>query len=317
MTASTLVRASCWRQASAELTAYVRHPRKRGELLTAISFLAPSALILLVFVVLPVVGAFLLSFAEWNLLAREPSFVGLQNYIDMLRKPDLWRVIRNTLYFSILKIPVDMALSLGIALLLNQKLRGLSFYRTAFFLPVITSVVAVSAVWRWIYDPNLGLANAVLRFIGLPAQTWLSDPKLAMPAVALVALWKGLGYDVVIYLAGLQNIPAVYHEAAQIDGANAWQRFRYVTWPLLSPITYFILIIGIINSFKVFAQIHVLTPDGGPLGSTEVIVFYIYRLAFQQYNFGRAAAVAFILFAIVVSLTALQRRFIEPRVHYE
>lgn len=317
MTMAISPRSARWRQAGAELTTYIRHPLKRGDLLTGLGFLAPSAFILLCFVVLPVASAFLLSFTDWELLARERSFIGLQNYIDLLRKPDLWRVIRNTLYFSALKIPLDMALSLGIALLLNQKLRGLSFYRTAFFLPVITSTVAVSAVWRWIYDPNFGLANAALKFIGLSPQTWLSDPKLAMPAVALVALWKGLGYDVVIYLAGLQNIPPVYHEAAQIDGANAWQRFRHVTWPLLSPVTYFILIMSIINSFKVFAQIHVLTPEGGPLGSTEVMVFYIYRLAFQEYHFGRAAAVAFIMFVIVVSLTALQRRFIEPRVHYE
>jgi ABC-type sugar transport system permease subunit len=177
--------------------------------------------------------------------------------------------------------------------------------------------VAVSAVWRWIYNPNLGLANSLLKLLGLPSQTWLSDPDLAMPAVALVALWKGLGYDVVIFLAGLQNIPTVYLEAAQIDGASGWQRFRHVVWPLLSPVTYFVLIMSVINSFKVFSQIHVLTPRGGPLGSTEVLVFHVYRLAFQEYHFGQAAAVAFVLFAIVTLLTVLQRRFIEPRVHYE
>jgi len=300
-----------------EFLHYLRHPLRRLDLLTGITFLAPSALILCFFVILPVVIALVLSFTEWRVLSRSPSFVGFQNYLELLGEKNLWRAIRNTLYFSLLKIPFDMVLSLAIALLLNQKLRGLSFYRTAYFIPVITSVAAVSAVWRWIYEPNFGLANAILERFGLPPQTWLSNPKLAMPAVALVALWKGLGYDVVIFLAGLQNIPAIYHEAAAVDGANAWQRFRHITLPLLSPVTYFVLVMSIINSFKVFAQIHVLTPDGGPLGSTEVMVFYIYRLAFQEFNFGKAAAVAFVLFAIVLGITAVQRWLIEPRVHYE
>ena len=317
MTTSTVPEPTRRRWAAAGILEYIRHPLKRSDLLTGLGFLAPSAIVLLVFVIVPVVSAFLLSFTKWELLSQDRAFIGLENYIEFLRRPDLWRVIRNTLYFTVLKIPLDMALSLSIAALLNQKLRGQSLYRMAFFLPVITSTVAVSAVWRWIYNPNLGLANSVLKLLGLPSQTWLSDPDLAMPAVALVALWKGLGYDVVIFLAGLQNIPTVYLEAAQIDGATGWQRFRHVVWPLLSPVTYFVLIMSVINSFKVFSQIHVLTPRGGPLGSTEVLVFHVYRLAFQEYHFGRAAAVAFVLFAIVTLLTVLQRRFIEPRVHYE
>jgi multiple sugar transport system permease protein len=206
---------------------------------------------------------------------------------------------------------------LGIALILNQKLKGISFFRMAYFLPVITSAVAVAVIWKVIYNAHFGLANSVLEYLSLPAQTWLRDPNLAMPSVALVALWKGLGYDVVIFLAGLQGIPAIYYEAAKIDGASGWQRFRYITLPLLSPVSFFVLIIGIINSFKVFSIIHVLTPDGGVLNSTEVMVFYLYRKAFQEFKFGQAAAVAFILFAIVLTLTAIQRWIIEPKVHYE
>jgi multiple sugar transport system permease protein len=304
-------------QAILDQVSKLRYPARRRELLAGLAFIAPSFLILLFFVILPVVSAFLLSFSEWELLSKDRTFIGLGNYVDLLTKPELWKVIRNTLYFSVLKIPLDIALSLAIALLLNRKLRGLALYRTAFFMPVISSAVAVSAIWRWIYNPHFGLANSLLKLVGLPPQTWLSDPNLAMPAVVLVALWKGLGYNVVIYLAGLQGVPAIYDEAAQIDGAGRWQRFWHVTWPLLSPVTYFILIMSVINAFKVFAQIHVMTPGGGPLGSTEVMVFYIYRLAFQEYHFGRAAAAAFILFAIIVTLTLLQRRFIEPRVHYE
>ena len=234
-----------------------------------------------------------------------------------LSESEFWNAFKNTLYFSAIKIPLDMALALGIALLLNQKLRGIGFFRTAYFLPVITSVVAVAAIWRVIYNPSFGLLNSLLDSAGLPAQQWLRDPDLAMPSVAFVALWKGLGYDIVIFLAGLQSIPRLYYEAAEIDGASPWQRFRFITFPLLSPVTFFVLVIGVINSFKVFSIIHVLAPDGGPLNSVEVIVFYLYRLAFQEFKFGQAAAVSFILFAVVLVLVYVQRRFIEPRVNYE
>ena len=300
-----------------ECMRYWWQPRHREEMLASLSMLAPSLLVLLIFVILPVAMAFGLSFTRWELRSTARSFIGLENYRDILGDQDFWRVLGNTVYFTVLKLPLDIVLSLAVALLLNRSIRGLSFYRMAYFTPVVTSAVAASAIWLWIYQPNFGLANASLQALDLPAQTWLSNPDLAMPAIVLMSLWKGLGYNVVIFLAGLQNVPTVYQEAAQIDGANAWQRFRHITWPLLSPVTYFVLIIGVINSFKVFTQIHVMTPTGGPLGSTAVLVFYIYEQAFQKFSFGRSAAVAFILFAIVLALTFVQRRIIEPRVHYE
>ncbi len=296
---------------------YWLHPRRRGEMVPSLAMLAPSLIVLLIFVILPVAMAFGLSLTKWELRSTEQTFIGLENYRDILTSKDFWRVLKNTVYFTVLKLPADMVLALAVALLLNRPLRGLSLYRMAFFLPVVTSAVAVSAIWLWIYQPTFGLANAMLKALHLPPQTWLSDPKMAMPAVVVMSLWKGLGYNVVIFLAGLQNISSIYHEAAQIDGANSWQRFRHITWPLLSPVTYFVLVIGIINSFKVFTQIHVMTPTGGPLGSTEVLVFYLWQQAFQSFKFGRAAAVAFILFAIVLVITAVQRQIIEPRVHYE
>lgn len=310
-----------WRQrilaSKNELVNTWRTPLKRHDMFTGLAFLAPSLLILLVFVILPVLWAFQLSFTKWEARSTGQAFVGLQNYIDLFGGEDLWVAIRNTIYFTVMKIPLDIAISLGIALILNQKLRGIGLFRTAYFLPVITSVVAVSAIWRVIYNPSFGLANSFLQMLNLPPRRWLTDPALALPSVTLVALWKGLGYNIVIFLAGLQGISRVYYEAAKIDGANRWQRFRNVTWPLLSPVTFFVLVIGIINSFKVFSQIHVLTPDGGPLNSTTVLVFYLYELAFQEFKFGKAAAVAFILFAIVLTITIIQRRIIEPRVHYE
>lgn len=306
-----------WKSGIESFRTYWRKPHNRRELTAGLSFLAPSMIILIVFVFIPVLWAFRLSFTSWEARSTADSFIGVANYIDLLGDPDFWNTVKNTLYFTAMKIPADIVLSLGIALILNQKLRGIGLFRTVYFLPVITSVVAVAAIWRVIYNPNFGLANSLLEVLGLPAQRWLRDPALALPSVAAVALWKGLGYNIVIFLAGLQGISRTYYEAAEIDGAAAWQRFRHITLPLLSPVTFFVLVIGIINSFKVFSQIHVLTPDGGPLNSTEVVVFYLYRLAFQEYKFGRAAAVAFILFAMVLTITAIQRRVIEPRVHYE
>ncbi len=302
----------------AEIGLYLRKPNLRRDLLAAALFLAPSLAVLLVFVYMPILWAFGISFTNWQAGAsRATSFVGVANYVNTLTSGDFWNALKVTVYFIVLKLPVDMVLSLGIALLLNQKLRGISFFRVALFMPVVTSMVAAAAVWRVLYNPTTGFFNVLLNTVGLPSQRWLRDPSLAMPSVVLVALWKGLGYNIVIFLAGLQNIGRVYYEAAQLDGASGWQRFRYITLPLLSPVTYFVLLIGIINSFQVFSLVHVLAPDGGPLNSVEVLVFYLYRLTFQEFRFGQGAAVSFILFAIVLGVSLLQQRFAEKRVHYE
>jgi ABC-type sugar transport system permease subunit len=255
---------------------------------------------------------------KWDLLSADKQFVGLTNYIYYLKDPFFYKVLLNTLYYAAAHIPLDLVFSLSLALLLNKKLKGLSFYRTVYFIPVISSMVAVSAVWIWIYEPESGgLANYFLSLLGISPLGWLNDPKWAMPAIIIMSVWKGLGYNIIIFLAGLQNIPDSYYEAARVDGANAWQQFRNVTLPLLSPITYFVVLMGIINSFKVFTQIEVMTPEGGPLNSTSVIVFYLYQEAFHKYRFGRASALAFILFIIVIAITMIQRAYSEKRVHYE
>ena len=301
-----------------ELVRYVRNPRLRREMLAALAFLAPSLLVIVVFVYLPILWALGISFTDWQAGTTRPArFVGVQNYVDMLTSGDFWNALKTTLYFMVLKLPLDMVLSLAAALLLNQKLRGISFFRVALFMPVVTSMVAAAAIWRALYNPTTGYFNALLATVGIAPQRWLRDPNLAMPSVVLVALWKGLGYNTVIFLAGLQGISRTYYEAAALDGATAWQRFRHITLPLLSPVTYFVLLIGVINSFQVFSLMHVLAPDGGPLNSLEVLVFYLYRLTFQEFRFGRGAAVSFILFAIVLGLSLLQQRFAEKRVHYE
>ncbi|MDF1521405.1 MAG: sugar ABC transporter permease [Trueperaceae bacterium] len=299
------------------LVAFLRHPRRRRDLIAAALFLGPALIVLLTFVYFPIVWAFGISFTDWQSGGAPARFVGVDNYTFLLNSADFWRALRNTVTFVVLKLPLDMVLALAVALLLNQRLRGMGFFRMAIFMPVVTSVVAAAAIWRVLYNPSFGVFNSMLDAFGLPPQRWLRDPSLAMPAVVLVALWKGLGYNVVIFLAGLQGIGRVYYEAAAIDGATPWQRFRYVTLPLLSPVTYFVALIGVINSFKVFSLIHVMLPDGGPLDSAQVLVFYLYELAFQSFRYGRAAALSFILFGIVLAITFLQQRFAEKRVHYE
>jgi len=300
-----------------DLGAALRNRRLRRDMVAGLAFLAPSLVVLVVFVYFPIVWSFGISFTNWQAGTSVTEFVGFQNYATTLTAGEFWNALRNTVYFMLLKLPIDIVLSLAVALLLNQRLRGMSFFRVAMFMPVVTSIVAAAAIWRVLYNPSFGVFNSILASFGLPTQRWLRDPNLAMPSVVLVALWKGLGYNVVIFLAGLQGISRVFYEAAEIDGATAWQRFRYITLPLLSPVTYFVLLIGVINSFKVFSLVHVLLPDAGPLNSAEVLVFYLYRLAFQQFRFGQAAAVSFILFAIVLAFTFLQQRFAEKRVHYE
>lgn len=304
-------------QGLAEARAAFANPLRRADFFAGLAYLAPSLIILLIFTYIPVAAALGISLTSWEARSTSAEFIGVDNYAKLLADPEMWNALKNTVWFTVMKIPADLVLALAIALVLNQKLRGIGLFRMAYFMPVITSVVAVAAIWRVIYNPSFGLANSVLEALNLPTQRWLRDPDLALPAITVVALWKGLGYNVVIFLAGLQGIPTMYYEAATVDGAGTWQRFRHITLPLLSPVTFFVLVIGVINSFKVFSQIHVLTPDGGVLNSTEVLVFYLYRLAFQNFKFGEAAAVAFILFAIVLGLTYLQRRVIEPRVHYE
>lgn len=316
-TSSSAVTSPAPRGPLPELVHALRNAKRRRDFLTALLFLSPSLLVLVVFVYFPIVWAFGISLTGWQAGSSPANWVGARNYVDTLQSGDFWNALRNTVYFLVLKLPIDMALSLAVAMLLNQKIRGVAFYRVAIFMPVVTSIVAAAAIWRVLYNPSFGLFNGLLNSIGLPSQRWLRDPNLAMPSVVLVALWKGLGYNVVIFLAGLQNIGRVFYEAAAIDGATPWQRFRYITLPLLSPVTYFVLVIGVINSFKIFSLIHVLLPDAGPLNSADVLVFYLYRLAFHQFRFGQAAAVSFILFAIVLGATFLQQRFAEKRVHYE
>ncbi|MEW5814322.1 MAG: sugar ABC transporter permease [Spirochaetota bacterium] len=281
---------------------------KRDEAFSAFVCLLPAILLAVVFIFIPIIFVFYLSFTDWDLTRVEKNLIGVKNFSYLFTNQKFQKSIVNTFYFACAKIPLDLILALFLAVLLDKQIKGRRFFRAAYFAPVITPLVASSLIWIWLFDPSFGPLNLLLGFFGLKPIPWLFDQHWAMPSVILFSLWQGLGYDVVIFLAGLQGIPPVYTEAAVIDGANSRQAFFRITLPILSPVLYFVILIGIINSFKIFTQIAVMTPDGGPLYSTGVMVFYIYQLAFVSFRIGRASAAAVILFLLILALTAIQRR---------
>lgn len=266
----------------------------------------PSLVHLALFFLIPLAFSLWLSFHDWRgLNTRNPPFVGLENYEFMLGDRRWWSALLNTLYYTFVSVPLGMVVSLGIAMLMNLRIRGVYLLRAVFFVPVITSWVAVSVVWLWVLDGNIGLLNYGLSLIGIDGPDWLANPRTAMLALIIIATWKGAGFQMIIWLAGLQGIPKELYEAAVVDGASAWQRFRHVTLPLLAPTTFFLLITGVIGSFQVFTPVFVLT-QGGPLGSTDVAVYRIYQRAFVNFDFGYASALAWVLFIFIFAATLVQ-----------
>ncbi|HNW59132.1 MAG TPA: sugar ABC transporter permease [bacterium] len=291
---------------------YTASARKK-EGLSALLFLSPTLVIFSTFVLFPVLFSFYLSFHQWNMFSAQQAFVGLANYTRMFRDPEFWSVLKNTLIYTVGTVPLNMALSLLVAYLLNQKLAGKKFLRTAFFAPVIISPVAAAVIWRWMYDPNFGLVNYFLTLVGIKGPNWLNEPHSAMFALILMAVWKTLGFNMVLFSAGLQGIPDTYYEAAEIDGAGAWTKFWRITIPLLSPTTFFIMVMSIIGSFQAFDVVYVLT-SGGPMGATKVLVFYLYEQAFKFFEMGYASAVAYFLFLLLIVLTLLQIRLMKSKI---
>lgn len=289
---------------------------KKKEQLLAYLFILPAASIILVFQLFPTIYSWYISMFEWDLIAEVKKFVGIGNYISLFSDKEFWQSLLNTFYFAAGTIPASIILSLIVAFCLNSKIRGMSFYRTIYFLPVITSINAVAMVWLWIYHPDVGLLNYFLGIFGISAQRWLLDPFWAMPAVILMSIWKNLGYNIIIFLVGLQSVPREYYESAEIDGAGDFVIFKYITLPLLMPTIFFITLISLINSFHTFTQVFMLTPDGGPLKSTSVIVFYLYQNAFVLFKMGYASAVSFVVFIIVFILTLVQNKFWGEKIHY-
>ncbi|MBN1538318.1 MAG: sugar ABC transporter permease [Anaerolineales bacterium] len=289
------------------------------ETFAAYAFLLPSILVFIIFTFFPVIFSIVASFLKWN-LPYKASFTGVENYTSLINgpvtSPIFWQSVGNTFYFM-LGIPINMILALFIAISLNRRLPGVAIFRTAFFLPTITSMAAVSVVWMWLYHPaDYGLFNSLLIELGVPVQRWLRDPALAMPCLILMGVWHGMGYNIVIFLAGLQAIPRELYEVAEIDGAGTLAKFIYVTWPQLSPTTFYILVIGVINSLQAFTEIDVMT-QGGPLNVTTTLAYYLYQEAFQYFRIGMGSSVAVILFILLLALTLLQFRGLESKVYYE
>jgi multiple sugar transport system permease protein len=275
----------------------------------AYMYLLPAFLVLGTFIFYPFIRAFFISFYRWDFINPVKTFVGLGNYVTVFHDPLFWASVWHTVYYVLGSVLPEMALALFIAVLLNTKLRGRSFFRTAFFLPYVTPAVAATMIFYWIYDRNFGLLNYFLNHLfHIHLIDWLNNPAYAMPAVILLGIWQFLGFDVVIFLAGLQGIDKTYYEAAQVDGASAWARFRRITLPLLSPTTFFIFIISIIGSFKIFNQIYVLWTNrgGGPLHSAMTVMIYFYNTAWGEYHMGQASAVANILFVLIFVITLIQ-----------
>lgn len=286
----------------------------RWRLLTGYAFLAPSFAVLLVFIFVPLLFSLYLSVHQWNVISASKPFVGLDNFKALFGDRLFWRAFVNTVLYT-LHVPVGMALALLIAVLLNRDIRGVNLWRAVFFLPSISSLVAVAMVWQWIYHPEFGLANYTLRLLGLSKLGWLTNPSTSLLSVMIVNVWIGVGYQMVIFLAGLKSIPAAFYEAARIDGATAWQQFRHVTLPLLRPTTFFVLVTSVIGSFQVFTLIFVMT-EGGPLHSTDVVVFHIYQNAYDFLKMGYASAMAWLLFLVILTITWVQFRFLGKKVSY-
>ena len=263
----------------------------------------------------PVVAGFVISFFQWDVVTT-PEFIGLENYASLLDDELFWKTMRNTVYYVVGSIPPGVVLALVLALALNQPLRGRVIFRTVYFLPVVSSTVAVAVLWGVLYNTEVGLLNYLLSLVGIAKVPWIASETWAMPSIIIMSVWKGLGYNMILFLAGLQAIPEEYYEAASIDGATSWRRFRDITLPLLSPTTFLVVILSVIGSFQVFEQSYILT-GGGPSWSTLTIVLLIFFRGFQDFRMGNASAIAYVLFALVFAITLIQWRLQRRWVHYE
>lgn len=298
--------------------------KKQGSgLLVASPFLLPSLIGMLIFSLLPLVISGLISLTDWNGLDKltdpaflQEHFIGFENYRKILTTPEFWRTLGNTAEYIVLYIPFMLAASLLIAYLLSQPRRGIGAFRVLYYIPVLTSWVAASLIWKSVLSPQYGALNGILELFGIEGPGWLTDEKWAMPAIVLVSVWKDMGFFGLILLSGIVGINKSYYEAASIDGANGWTKFIRITLPLLTPSIFYVLIVGMINAFQLFPQIMIMT-GGGPNGATQVMVERIYNYGFRYYRMGYAAAFSWILFAIIMVFTAIQMKGQERWVHYD
>lgn len=288
---------------------------RRQETLTGIAFASPWIIGFFLFTAYPIVAAIVYSFMDYSIL-EPPYWIGVLNYSDMFTMdPAFWKSLGNTFYYVVFSVPLGIIVGLSIALLLNADVKGIAVYRTMFYMPSIVPIVAGSILWSWIFNPNFGILTSVVEAFGIKAPAWLGDPQWAKPSLILMSLW-GAGGGMIIYLAGLKNIPNVYYEAAMLDGAGVWKRFVHITLPLLTPTLFFQLIMGIIGSFQVFTQAFIMT-GGGPNDATLFYVLHLYRNAFQFWKMGYACAMAWVLFAIIMVFTLINFMVSRYWVHYD
>ena len=302
-------------------------------------FILPALLIVVIFRFYPILQAIRMSFFTWG-LAGPLKFIGLKNFARLFIDPKFYQSLGNTFWYVLFVVPLTVVCSLFFSYLLNQKIKGRGIYRTLYYLPVVTSIVAISVVWKWLFNPDRGLINAILNVFNLSGLKWLNDtrgvfeiifsylginlsgffagPSIALLALIIMAIWHNLGYCIIIFMASLQNVPAQYYEAARIDGAKGWNIFWYITIPIISPALFFVLVTQTIIAFNTFTPVYVMTqPPGGPLGTTSLVVYYLYEQSFKLWNLGYANAIAFVIFIIIFLLTQMQKRFIERRVSYD
>jgi multiple sugar transport system permease protein len=287
---------------------------RKNSALWGLIFLTPQLLGLIIFAIIPLISALVLSFMEWDGFG-ERSFVGLENFIYQFSSSDFWKATYNTILYTVLTVPIGLMISLLLAVALN-KIKGKEIYRLFYFMPVVTSSVSIGVIWMWILNGDLGILNQALAMIGIDGPDWLTNTNLVMISIALLSIWWQLGYNMVIFLAGLQGISKTYYEAAEIDGASKFQQFRNITLPMLSPTTFFVAIMAIIGSFQVFDQAFVMT-NGGPGKASYTMVYHIYDNAFVDFRFGESSAAAMILFVVILIFTLVQFKLQKRWVHYE
>jgi multiple sugar transport system permease protein len=289
---------------------------RRREELTAWLFISPIVLGILIFQLYPTLFSLYISFTQWNLLSP-PKWAGLNNYVSLFTTDRFFfNTMRNTTTYAVWTVLFGLIFGLFFAVLLNQEIRGKYIYRAIYFVPVVAPTVAIALLFQWLYEPNFGVINGMLRMIGVQGPNWLGSTVWAMRSIISEAIWAGLGFNILIFLAGLQGIPQEYYEAAEIDGANAVQKFFSITFPLLSPTTFFLLVTGIIGAFQVFDIPYIMT-GGGPANATQMVIMYLYNNAFTIQRMGTAAAVSFIVFLVIITLTAINFSISKRWVFYE
>lgn len=274
-------------------------------------FILPALIGTFVFIIIPVVFSFGLSFMDWDLI-NKAQFVGLKNYSKIFTDPLFGKILLNTFVYAISTSIFAVIIPLVLACILNSKIRGSEFFKTAYFLPFVTPMIVIAVIWQWIFDPNIGILNHILHL----HINWLYDPNFAMPALIIVSVWKLIGYNMVIFLSGLSALNQSLFEASRIDGANAFETFKFITVPLLSPTIFFVVVITCISSFQVFDLIYMMT-QGGPMDSTNVLVYAVYKNAFEYFKVGQASAIAYVLFVIILALTLIQWQLRKKLVYNE